>query len=162
MEHKCKNACQQRHRSSRRLGVSIVFSLVLLTATVSPAAASSADATTYLTNWLPAPGYPTECALAILYFTSPPNSRNNAVISWGGSCNQSNARPPGWLQSNYSGYSGGLLCANSSWIANADWSSVLDVTYLDCQNGMTLAVSQSVYWLSTVGRFQYSRQLRVS
>lgn len=84
----------------------------------------------YLQNWVPAAGYPGECAQhASGTYGSVFFSNSSGWKSWGGNCNSTNTRPPGWLRSRSWSYDvTGWLVSDSGLTSNAGWTHVHQTT----------------------------------
>jgi hypothetical protein len=103
----------------------------------------------YLQNYVPAVGYPGECARhASGSYGSVFFSNSTGWVSWGGNCNSTNVRPPGWLRSQSWSYDvTGWLMANSGLVANAGWTHVQQTT-IPQQAYQYFWCGRSDYWMS--------------
>jgi hypothetical protein len=141
-----------RSRVGRLLIVATILSVVFLP---NPA---SAVGQYYVYNWVPAPGYPPECAESKLFYTQSGNqvntfAQNFATVSWGGNCNLANGRPAGWLTVDLSVYVGSFICGSYRAASNPDGGSGIGVEQ-GCV-GPTSARSSHWYYLSTAGYYTY-------
>lgn len=109
----------------------------------------------YLVGWVAAPGYPAECAESAEGWNYNYAYANNfAKMNWGGTCNQSNGRPAGWLQITLKQFSGSSLTGFKGPLYNGANGSVASVSQL-YSTGSNAACSEAGYWKSS-GWWYYS------
>jgi hypothetical protein len=131
--------------------------VVLAAGLLLPQPAAATNGVRYLNQWLPAAGYPRECARGETSIIGT-RFQNKATINGAAVCSVANGRPASWLQISAHAIAGGTgaVCASTNgWKATTQWLSTQTET-LSCGTFVYEVVGYYAYFKSTANAFAQS------